>query len=35
MAIEMGRRAIPVHVRPAFVEVESTCRKRPAQAAAA
>jgi chemotaxis protein MotA len=35
MAIEMGRRAIPGHVRPAFAELESTCRKRPAQAAAA
>jgi chemotaxis protein MotA len=35
MAIEMGRRAIPGHVRPAFVEVESTCRNRPVQAAAA
>jgi chemotaxis protein MotA len=35
MAIEMGRRAIPGHVRPAFTEVESTCRNRPAQAAAA
>jgi chemotaxis protein MotA len=36
MAIEMGRRAIPGHVRPGFVEVESACRNRPpAQAAAA
>jgi chemotaxis protein MotA len=36
MAIEMGRRAIPGHVRPAFAEVERTCRNRPpAQAAAA
>jgi chemotaxis protein MotA len=35
MAVEMGRRAIPGHVRPAFIEVESTCRNRPVQAAAA
>ena len=35
MAVEMGRRAIPGHVRPAFLEVESTCRNRPAEAAAA
>jgi chemotaxis protein MotA len=35
MAVEMGRRAIPGHVRPAFAEVESACRNRPVQAAAA
>jgi chemotaxis protein MotA len=35
MAVEMGRRAIPGHVRPAFIEVESTCRNRPTEAAAA
>ena len=35
MAVEMGRRAIPGHVRPAFVQVESTCRSRPQPAAAA
>jgi len=35
MAVEMGRRAIPGHVRPAFIEVESTCRNRRVQAAAA
>jgi chemotaxis protein MotA len=34
MAIEMGRRAIPGHVRPPFAEVENACRKKPAQAAA-
>ena len=35
MAVEMGRRAIPGHVRPGFAEVESNCRNRPAEAAAA
>jgi chemotaxis protein MotA len=35
MAIEMGRRAIPGHVRPSFLDVESTCRNRPTPAAAA
>ena len=38
IAIEMGRRAIPAHVRPSFDEMEQTCKNRPAsveQAAAA
>jgi chemotaxis protein MotA len=26
MTIEVGRRAIPPHVRPTFEEVETTCR---------
>jgi len=26
MAVEMGRRAIPSHVRPRFAEVEKACR---------
>ncbi len=34
VAIEMGRRAIPSHVRPSFVEVEEACRNQPAAAAA-
>ena len=28
MAVEMGRRAIPGHVRPGFAEVEKACRAR-------
>ena len=28
MAVEMGRRAIPGHCRPTFVEVEKACRER-------
>ncbi|QMV17532.1 flagellar motor stator protein MotA [Granulicella sp. 5B5] len=28
MAVEMGRRAIPGHVRPSFAEVEKACRDR-------
>jgi len=28
MAVEMGRRAIPGHVRPSFVEVEKSCREK-------
>ena len=38
IAIEMGRRAIPAHVRPSFDEMEQTCKNRAAtveQAAAA
>jgi chemotaxis protein MotA len=35
LATEMGRRAIPGHVRPTFAEFESNCKKSPAQAAAA
>lgn len=34
MAVEVGRRAIPGHVRPSFQEVEDLCRKGPAAAAA-
>ena len=34
VAIEMGRRAIPAHVRPSFAEVEESCRNQPAAAAA-
>jgi len=34
VAIEMGRRAIPAHVRPSFAEVEEACRNQPAAAAA-
>jgi chemotaxis protein MotA len=26
IAIEMGRRAIPLHERPSFAEVEAACR---------
>jgi chemotaxis protein MotA len=26
MAVEMGRRAVPGHVRPSFQELETTCR---------
>jgi chemotaxis protein MotA len=26
IAIEIGRRAIPLHVRPSFAEVEQVCR---------
>ena len=26
VAIEMGRRAVPSHVRPSFAEVEEACR---------
>lgn len=37
IAIEMGRRAIPAHVRPSFDEMEKNCKNRtePAEAAAA
>ena len=28
LAVEMGRRAIPEHCRPSFVEVETECRKK-------
>jgi chemotaxis protein MotA len=28
LAVEMGRRAIPEHVRPSFQEVEKSCRQR-------
>ncbi len=35
VAVEMGRRAIPAHVRPSFSEVEEACRNQGAPAAAA
>jgi chemotaxis protein MotA len=35
MSIEVGRRAIPGHVRPSFAEVEKACRERSGEAAAA
>jgi len=35
LAIEIGRRAIPEHVRPSFQEVEKACRQKDAPAAAA
>jgi chemotaxis protein MotA len=28
IAIEMGRRAIPAHVRPSFDEMEKSCKNR-------
>jgi chemotaxis protein MotA len=28
LAVEMGRRAIPAHVRPTFQEMEKSCRER-------
>lgn len=35
VAVEMGRRAAPGHVRPGFQELEKLCRKKEPQAAAA
>jgi len=35
LAVEMGRRATPLHVRPAFQELEALCRKKEPQAVAA
>jgi len=35
IAIEMGRRAIPAHVRPSFDEMEKTCKNQQAQPAEA
>jgi chemotaxis protein MotA len=35
MAVEIGRRAIPGHVRPSFQEVEQICRGGGTAAAAA
>lgn len=35
IAIEMGRRAIPAHVRPTFDEMEKRCKNQPAAEAAA
>jgi chemotaxis protein MotA len=34
MAVEMGRRAVPGHIRPSFKEVEEACRNRAPAAAA-
>jgi len=34
LAVEMGRRAIPEHVRPSFLEVEKACRQKDTPAAA-
>jgi chemotaxis protein MotA len=34
MAVEMGRRVVPGHVRPSFQEVEKACRSRGAEAGA-
>jgi chemotaxis protein MotA len=34
MAVEMGRRAIPGHSRPSFVEVEKACREKAGEPAA-
>jgi chemotaxis protein MotA len=33
VAVEMGRRAVPAHVRPSFTEVEEACRNHGAAAA--
>jgi chemotaxis protein MotA len=35
LAVEIGRRAVPGHVRPSFEELEQTCRNTAAAAAAA
>jgi chemotaxis protein MotA len=35
MAVEIGRRVVPGHVRPSFQEVEQACRNRGGAAAAA
>jgi chemotaxis protein MotA len=35
VAVEVGRRAIPAHVRPSFSEVEDACRNQPVPAEAA
>jgi chemotaxis protein MotA len=35
LAVEMGRRAIPQHVRPSFQEVEKACRQKDIPAAVA
>lgn len=35
MAVEMGRRVVPGHVRPSFKEVEAICRNKGGEAAAA
>jgi chemotaxis protein MotA len=35
LAVEVGRRAVPGHVRPSFQELEKMCRNKGAAAAAA
>jgi chemotaxis protein MotA len=35
MAVEMGRRAIPEHCRPSFIEVEKKCREKAGEPASA
>jgi chemotaxis protein MotA len=35
LAVEVGRRAVPGHVRPSFQELEKLCRNKPAAASAA
>jgi chemotaxis protein MotA len=35
IAIELGRRAIPAHVRPSFDEMEKNCKGGAVEAAAA
>jgi chemotaxis protein MotA len=35
LAVEAGRRSLPMHVRPEFTEVEKTCRQRAPEAQAA
>lgn len=35
LAVEMGRRAVPGHVRPSFQDIENACRKKGPEAAAA
>jgi chemotaxis protein MotA len=35
LAVEAGRRSLPMHIRPDFTEVEKTCRQRPPEAQAA
>jgi len=35
MAVEMGRRAIPEHCRPSFIEVEKKCREKAGETAPA
>jgi len=34
LAVEMGRRAIPEHARPSFIEVEKACREKSSEPAA-
>jgi chemotaxis protein MotA len=35
LAVEMGRRAIPEHLRPTFQEMEKACREKDEPVAAA